>query len=131
MRLGLLICYESIFPAISRQAVMRGANLLVNLTNDAWYGRSSAPDQSLAMAVLRSVETKRSLIRAANTGISGFVDPLGRITARTAIFTEAALVSPVAMLDQLTFFSRYGYRFGALCLLLIPLLVALRLWRGR
>jgi len=131
MRLGLLICYESIFPDIARATVARGANLLVNLTNDAWYGRSSAPDQSLAMAVLRAVETKRSLIRAANTGISGFVDPLGRITARTDIFTEAALVSPVAMLDQATFFSRYGYWFGALCLFLIPLLVALRLWRGR
>jgi len=126
MKLGLLICYESIFPEISRKTVVRGANLLVNLTNDAWYGKSSAPYQSIAMAVLRAVETKRSLIRAANTGISGFVDPLGRITAQTAIFTEAALTAQVPMLDQATVFSRQGHWFGAACCLLIPLLLIFR-----
>ena len=126
MRLGILICYESIFPEISREAVTRGANLLVNITNDAWYGQSSAPYQSMAMAVLRAVETKRSLVRAANTGISGFVDPLGRVTAQTALFTEAALAAPVSMLDQATIFSRYGYRFGAFCFLLIPLMLVRR-----
>lgn len=131
MRLGMLICYESIFPDIARASVSRGANLLVNLTNDAWYGRSSAPVQSLAMAVLRAVETKRTLVRAANTGISGFVDPLGRVTARTEIFTEAALVAPVAMLEQTTVFCRYGYRFGLACLLLIPLLLVFRFRQGR
>ena len=77
MKLGMLICYESIFPDIARESVARGANLLVNITNDAWYGRSSAPYQSMAMAVFRAVENKRTLIRAANTGISGFVDPCG------------------------------------------------------
>jgi len=126
MRLGILICYESIFPEISREAVTRGANLLINITNDAWYGKSSAPYQSMAMAVLRAVETKRSLVRAANTGISGFVDPLGRVTAQTALFTEAALAAPVSMLDQATIFSRYGYRFGAFCFLLIPLMLVQR-----
>lgn len=129
MRLGMLICYESIFPEISRDTVVRGANLLVNLTNDAWYGRSSAPYQSLSMAVLRAVENRRSLIRAANTGISGFVDPLGRVMAQTVIFTEAALTAQVPVLDQATVFGRYGHRFGALCLFLIPLLL-LR-FRGR
>ena len=123
MQLGMLICYESIFPEISRDTVVRGANLLVNLTNDAWYGKSSAPYQSLSMAVLRAVENRRSLIRAANTGISGFVDPLGRVTAQTAIFTEAAFAAQVPMLDQATVFGRYGYRFGTACLLLIPLLL--------
>jgi apolipoprotein N-acyltransferase len=123
MKLGILICYESIFPEISRDSVVRGANLLVNLTNDAWYGKSSAPYQSLSMAVLRAVENRRSLIRAANTGISGFVDPLGRVTAQTAIFTEAALTAQVPMLDQATVFGRYGHLFGAVCLFLIPLLL--------
>ncbi len=129
MKLGMLICYESIFPEISRDTVVRGANLLVNLTNDAWYGKSSAPYQSMSMTVLRAVENRRSLIRAANTGISGFVDPLGRITAQTAIFTEAALVAQVPMLDQATVFGRYGYRFGTACLVLIPVL--LLFFRGR
>ena len=66
---GVLICYESIFPSISRTWVENGANVIVNLTNDAWYGKSSAPYQSWAMTVLRAVETRRSLVRSANTGI--------------------------------------------------------------
>lgn len=123
IKLGILICYESVFPQISRDAVMGGANLLVNITNDAWYGKSSAPYQSLAMASFRAVETKRTLIRAANTGISGFVDPLGRVTEQTALFTEAARTADVPLCEQQTVFSRYGYRFGAACALLIPLLL--------
>ncbi len=126
MRLGVLICYESIFPDIARESVVRGANLLVNITNDAWYGRSSAPHQSMAMAVLRAVENKRSLIRAANTGISGFVDPLGRIVAQSEIFTEAALVSQTPMLELTTAFNLGGHRFGAACAFCIPLLVLFR-----
>ncbi len=126
MRLAMLICYESIFPEIARTAVVGGGNLLVNLTNDAWYGRSSAPHQSLAMAVFRAVETKRSLIRAANTGISGFVDPLGRILGQTGLFVEAALDARVPMIEQQTVFCRSGYLFGPLCCCLIPLLMLLR-----
>lgn len=115
MRLGLLICYESIFPEIAHESVLRGANLLVNITNDAWYGRSSAPYQSLAMAVLRAVENKRSLIRAANTGISGFVDPLGHVGGQSAIFTEEAKVAQIPMLEITTVYNRQGFRFGAVC----------------
>lgn len=126
MRLGVLICYESIFPDIAHESVIRGANLLVNITNDAWYGRSSAPYQSMAMAVLRAVENKRTLIRAANTGISGFVDPLGRIVAQSEIFTEAALVSQAPMLELTTVFNRNGHRFGAACAFCIPLLLLFR-----
>jgi apolipoprotein N-acyltransferase len=126
MRLGVLICYESIFPDIARQTVDQGANLLVNLTNDAWYGRSSAPYQSMAMAVFRAVETKRTLIRAANTGISGAVDPLGRIFGETALFTEAAVLVQAPLLTEETVFNRQGYHFGAGCALLIPLLLVVR-----
>ena len=125
MRLGMLICYESIFPEIARQSVTRGANLLVNLTNDAWYGRSSAPHQSMAMAVFRAVENKRSLVRAANTGISGFVDPVGRIVGRTGLFVETALVSRMPLLDGQTVFNRQGHLFGPACAILIPLFLLL------
>ena len=125
MRLGMLICYESIFPEIARQSVTRGANLLVNLTNDAWYGRSSAPHQSMAMAVFRAVENKRALVRAANTGISGFVDPVGRIVERTGLFVEAALVSRMPLLDGQTVFNRQGHLFGPACAVLIPLFLLL------
>ena len=124
MRLGILICYESIFPEIAHQAVIRGANLLVNLTNDAWYGRSSAPAQSWAMAVFRAVENKRTLIRAANTGISGFVDPLGHVVGDSGIFTEAALVTQAPMLEITTVFNRTGGRFGAICALGCVVMVA-------
>ena len=125
MRLGMLICYESIFPEIARQSVTRGANLLVNLTNDAWYGRSSAPHQSMAMAVFRAVENKRALVRATNTGISGFVDPVGRIVERTGLFVEAALVSRMPLLDGQTVFNRQGHLFGPACAVLIPLFLLL------
>lgn len=126
MKLGVLICYESIFPDIARESVGHGANLLVNITNDAWYGRSSAPHQSMAMAVFRAVENKRALIRAANTGISGFVDPFGRIDGQTDIFVEAARGGRVPMLDLTTVFQRGGHRFGTLCALLLPLLLITR-----
>jgi apolipoprotein N-acyltransferase len=125
MRLGILICYESIFPEIAHEAVVRGANLLVNLTNDAWYGRSSAPYQSLAMAVLRAVENKRTLIRAANTGISGVVDPLGHVVQASEIFTESALVAQAPMLEITTVFNRNGGRFGAICAFGLVFMVAM------
>ena len=118
MRLGLLICYESIFPDLARDTVSAGANVLVNLTNDAWYGRSSAPHQSWAMAILRSVETRRALVRSANTGISGFVDPLGRVVSEGPLFEPLFLAAQVPMLKERTAFLRFGYFFAPFCLLL-------------
>ncbi|MCL7486979.1 MAG: apolipoprotein N-acyltransferase [Desulfobulbaceae bacterium] len=125
-RLGILICYESIFPALAREEAAAGANVLVNVTNDAWYGRSSAPYQSFAMAVLRAVETRRSLVRAANTGISGFVHPSGRIVKKSPIFEPLALSSAVPVLEERTIFMRFGYLFAPACLFLFPLLLFLR-----
>lgn len=122
MKLGILICFESIFPEIARQEVRNGANLLVNLTNDAWYGRSSAPHQSLAMAVFRAVETKRSLIRAANTGISSLVSPTGEIIQESELFLPQSLMAEVPLYEELTVFSRTGRGFGAVCLALVPCL---------
>ncbi|WP_051308914.1 apolipoprotein N-acyltransferase [Desulfogranum japonicum] len=112
---GVLICYESIFPDIARQSVAEGANILVNITNDAWYGRSSAPYQSLAMSVFRSVETKRSLVRAANTGVSGFIDPVGNVWEETAIFTDSAISMYVPVWEKKTVFNRSGWAFGLAC----------------
>jgi apolipoprotein N-acyltransferase len=122
----MLICYESIFPEIAGASVIQGANLLVNITNDAWYGRSSAPYQSMAMAVFRAVENKRALVRSANTGISGFIDPLGNITEQTEIFTEAARVAQVPLFDLQTVFNRKGSHFGLACAVFIPLLLVFR-----
>jgi apolipoprotein N-acyltransferase len=117
-RIGVLICFESIFPEISRKQAEAGANLLVTLTNDAWFGRSSAPMQHLAMGVFRAVETRKTLVRAANTGISAFIDPMGRIEGASPLFTEYARSQPVALVNGLTCFVRWGYLFPWFCLLL-------------
>ncbi len=126
LKLGVLICFESIFPDIARQEAAAGANLLVNLSNDAWYGRSSAPYQSFAMAVFRAVETRRSLVRAANTGISGFVAPSGRILDQSPLFRPLTITANVPLLEEKTIFVRFGYHFGPACLVLIPLLLFFR-----
>lgn len=121
--LGVLICYESIFPYIARKQTKNGADLLVNVTNDAWYGRSSAPYQSFAMSVFRSLENRRSLIRAANTGISGFIDPLGSIISSSPLFEPLVLTADVPVFQGKTMFVRYGFLFGPFCFLMTVLLL--------
>ncbi|MGD9216323.1 MAG: apolipoprotein N-acyltransferase, partial [Desulfobacteraceae bacterium] len=105
---GMLICYESIFPGLARAMVQNGAHLLVNITNDAWFGRTSAAFQHFSMAVFRAVENRRYLARAANTGISGFIDPCGRIVSPTALFQEAVVSQKVSLLKEPSFYSRWG-----------------------
>lgn len=121
---GVLICFESIFPDISRRWVDAGANVLANLTNDAWYGFSSAPHHSLAMTVLRAVETRRTIIRSANTGFSGFIDPLGRLSHQSPLFQPWAMSEEVALFNQKTMYVRFGYFFGPLCFFLVSAAVA-------
>lgn len=122
-RIGVLICFESIFPDIARKWVGANATVLVNLTNDAWYGRSSAPHHSLAMTVLRSVETRRSVVRAANTGFSGFIDPLGRVQVVSPLFESWAESAEVVLMEEQSWFVRWGYLFAPFCLAaaIIPL----------
>ncbi len=115
---GILICFESVFPELSRQWVKAGANILVNLTNDAWYGKSSAPHHSLAMAVLRAVETRRSLIRSANTGISAFVNPAGAIDGRSGLFEPWAAAREAVLMTDETVWVRFGYLFAPICLVM-------------
>ncbi|MBI9074501.1 MAG: apolipoprotein N-acyltransferase [Desulfatibacillum sp.] len=115
-RLGVLICYEIIFPALARHQVLEGANLLVTITNDAWFGRSSAPYQHFSTAVFRAVENHRSVARAANSGISGFVDPTGKILEPTELFEEAARNAVLPILNQTTIYTRYGDVFCFICM---------------
>ncbi len=125
--LGVLICYELIFADLSRAAAANGADLLVNITNDAWYGRSGAPYQHFSMAVLRAVETRRTLVRAANTGISGVIGPTGRILARTPIFEEAVVTRRVPLLTEKSLHVRVGDAFAMACLAFSVLCL---LWLG-
>ena len=126
-RLGVLICYEAIFPYISRAEVLSGATLLVNITNDAWYGFTSAPYQLFSMTVFRAVESRRALVRAANTGISGFIDPAGRVLSQTDLFEEGAAAEEMPLLSGQTLYVRFGDIF-ALCALAMTL--AGVLWRA-
>ena len=117
LRLGIFICYESIFPGMTRTLALDGANLLINTTNDAWFGYTSAPYQHMAMAAVRAVECGLPLVRAANTGISGGVAPNGRVLAATELFQttaiEVTLPSPVPE----TFYVRHGNVLLLLCAL--------------
>ncbi len=115
---GVQICYEIIFPKLSRTMVKNGALFIVNITNDAWFGETSAPYQHFAMAVLRAVENKKTLIRAANTGISGYIDPVGRIISSTPVYEEKVLVQKVPVLKTKTFYTKHGDIFALSCLVL-------------
>ena len=107
-RFSVMICYEVIFPGEVREFVRDGAEFLVNITNDAWFGRSGAPSQHLAMAAMRAVENGTYLVRAANTGISAVIAPTGEILAQTGIFTEAALLGTIHPRRAETPYTRYG-----------------------
>jgi apolipoprotein N-acyltransferase len=107
-RLSVSICYESIYPWISRAFVTRGSQLLATITNDAWFGRSSAAYQHFEQGAIRAVEEGRYIVRAANTGISGAVDPYGRVLAASPLFETAMMPVDVRLLDHRTIYSRVG-----------------------
>ncbi|HOD28494.1 MAG TPA: apolipoprotein N-acyltransferase [Syntrophales bacterium] len=111
-RLGILICYEGIFPGAGTDYKRRGAEMLVNITNDAWFGPTSAPYQHLSMTVFRAVETRLSLCRAANTGISAFISPTGQITKKTGLFLRSGLSGEVRLPGIKTIYSTYGDFFA-------------------
>lgn len=108
---GVLICFEGIFPELARGYVREGSRFLVNITNDAWFGRSSAPWQHLAMYTFRAVESRVPVVRAANTGISSLIDSSGRIADTTALFQEATLVGTIRLTNAVTIHTRYGNVF--------------------
>ena len=131
---GVQICFEIIFPGLSRSQVNNGAGLLVNLTNDAWFGKSAAAYQHFAMTVFRAVENRRSLVRSANTGISGFVEPTGRVAVRTALFEDAVVARAVPVLTAITAYTRFGDLLALVCLMVMVVLVGRPMvlrWRGR
>jgi apolipoprotein N-acyltransferase len=127
--IGVLICYEGIFPSITNDTVRRGAEVLVNITNDAWFGKSSAPYQHFANYIFRAVETDRYVLRAANTGISAVIDPRGRVCAKTGIFRQDVLNCAFGLKEGETPYVRYGDWFVLLCGLLLVLAAAWRFLR--
>jgi apolipoprotein N-acyltransferase len=114
-KFGVLICFEIIFPDLCRRFVKEGANFLVTITNDAWFGRTSAPYQHFSIATFRAVENRVFVARAANTGITGFIDPKGKIVKQGGIFTEEAMNGMIRLSSQKTFYTLYGDVFAWGC----------------
>ncbi|MGH9391592.1 MAG: apolipoprotein N-acyltransferase, partial [Vicinamibacteria bacterium] len=116
-RIGALICYESIFPELVRKFAAADADLLVNITNDAWFGATSAPVQHLSMAVFRAVENRMGIARSANTGISGAIAPTGEIVRETEIFKQEALSVTIIPRLGKTFYAKRGDVFSWIAVL--------------
>jgi apolipoprotein N-acyltransferase len=102
------ICYEVVYPDLVRRFVTGGSEMLTTITNDAWFGPTSAPYQHFEQASMRAIEEGRYLVRSANTGVSGIVDPYGRVVEHTAIFQPAAVVGEARFLRTSTFYARHG-----------------------
>jgi apolipoprotein N-acyltransferase len=114
-RLAIFICYESIFPDEVRQGPLQGAQVLVNISNDGWYGDSGAWKQHLQQTQMRAIENDRWLLAATNTGMTASIDPYGRIVAATPRKIRTALAAPYALNSRTTFYTRHGDWFAYLC----------------
>jgi apolipoprotein N-acyltransferase len=128
--LSTAICYEIVYPNLVRQFVVNGSELLSTITNDAWFGDSSAPYQHFQQASMRAIEEGRYLVRAANTGISGIVDPYGRVVAESRLYEETVMVGTARFLHASTFYQRHGDIFAyAATVATLVLLLQSRTWR--
>jgi apolipoprotein N-acyltransferase len=125
-KVSTIICYESIFPNLVRQFVKDGSELILLITNDGWFGQSSAPYQHLRMGVVRAVENRRYIVRAANTGISAIIDPYGKIEAETPMGVRTILDGTAHFRSDRTFYTQYGDVFAYTNVLVVIILL---LWR--
>ena len=129
--IGVLICYESIFAELARRQVEAGSDYLAVITNDAWFGRSSAPAQHFSMAVLRAVENRRAVFRAANTGISGFILPTGETTKTLGLFARQELTGSLPRLEMKTIYTAWGDLTSKISLLVMVLVLAAAIIRRK
>jgi apolipoprotein N-acyltransferase len=114
-RYGVFICYESIFGDDIRHFAADGAEVLVNISDDGWYGDSSAPWEHLDMVRMRAIENDRWVVRATNTGITASIDPMGRIMATIPRHIRGSMLAGFSYRDDLTFYTRFGDWFGWVC----------------
>jgi apolipoprotein N-acyltransferase len=121
-----LICYEDLLASMSRHATQAGADVLLNILNDAWYGNTAAPYQHQALALWRAIENRRYLLRGSNSGVTSIIDAAGRVVAEGGLFTAEVVSAAVPRLRLTTFYTRYGDVFawlvlvGAVILLIVP-----------
>ena len=114
-RLGVFICYESIFPDEVRQFANQGAQVFVNISNDGWYGDSGAYAQHLNQTRMRAIENNRWLLSATDTGVTASIDPWGRVVARIPRKERTTLIAPYALTSDTTFYTRHGDWFAYAC----------------
>ena len=124
-QVGTMICAEAVFPELGRAYVNNGARILANITNDAWFGRTSAPYQHLSIATFRAVETRTPMVRAANTGVSAIIDQNGHISSMTGLFTEGFRVGEVRAGSGDSIYLRLGDTVAWLCVLLTAAIAVL------
>lgn len=129
-KVGTVICFEVIFPEVVRRFVDKGAEVMTTITNDAWFGNSAAPYQHFSMVVFRSIENRVPFARAANTGISGFIDAHGRIKETSPLFVQAALSEVLHPGFRRTLYTAYGDFFAIACVI-ITLLSAAFVYQNR
>lgn len=121
MKIAVKICFEIIFPDLVRRQINKGGNIIINMTNDAWFGKSSGPYQHLAIARFRAVENRRSIARCANTGISAHILPTGEIKSFAGISQKKALVKSLPLIHEKTFYTTHGDFFAYFCLVMLLL----------
>lgn len=122
---GVIICFEVIFPHLVRTFVKNGAEVMVNITNDAWFGKTSAPYQHFSNCIFRAVENRVNIVRAANTGISGFIDVYGRIKKSTPLFIEGYVGDKVSLSKKKSFYTKYGDIFAYGCIIMTIILMVI------
>ena len=127
---GTLICFEGIFPESAREFVRQGAQLLVNITNDAWYGRSAAPRQHLEFGAFRAVENRKPILRCANSGYSAVIDPLGRIQQELGLFQDGIVLADVTACPYRSIYSRVGEWLN-ISLVVLALVTGVAVFRPR
>jgi len=133
-RFGVTICWETIFPELVRQFVLAGGQFIVNITNEAWFGKTESPHQFVSMNIFRAVENRRYVVRCGNTGVSCFIDPRGRVIGRIQdekgqdTFLRGLLTERVIPLEASTFYTRHGDWFALLCAACSAILTILALF---
>ncbi len=121
---AVLICYEVIFPGLVRKFFTDNGDYIVNITNDAWFGKTSGPYQHFSMAVFRAIENRKPVVRVANTGISGFIDSNGKILSTTNLFQRTFLIERIKTDISKSFYSKYGDLFSYLCIIFSIILIS-------
>jgi apolipoprotein N-acyltransferase len=116
-KLGVLICFETIFPELSRAYKKKGCQFLVNMTNDAWFGKTSAPYQHLSILTFRAIENRVWVARAANTGFSAFIDSTGQVIKSFPLFQTGGIYANIPLRSDQTVYSRYGDLLVVFCCL--------------